>query len=270
MGGEVMRNLFSLKGKVILITGGSGYLGKAMSHALAEYGATLVLASRNVEKNKELCIELTNLYNNTNVSLELNLESREEVISKIKNFVAEYGKIDILINNSYYGASGKFHEMTYENWNKGIQGSIDTIFLCTKAVISEMRSNKKGKIINISSMYGINAPNVQELYDGDLCEKYYNPINYGVGKAGVIQFTKYIAAVYGKEGIICNSISPGPFPNEEVQKNKIFLERLINKVPLKRIGQPEDLKGAIVFLCSDSSNYINGHNLVIDGGWTIW
>ena len=266
MEGEVMKNLFDLEGKVILITGGSGYLGKAMSHALAEYGATLILASRNSKKNKELCTELTNLYNNSNTSVELDLESREDITSKIKEIMAEYGGIDILINNSYYGASGKFHE----NWSKGIQGSIDTVFLCTKAVIDEMIKNKKGKIINISSMYGINAPNVYELYEGELCEKYYNPINYGVGKAGIIQFTKYIAAVYGKEGIICNSISPGPFPNEEVQKNKIFIERLTNKVPLKRIGTPDDLKGAIVFLCSDSSNYINGHNLVIDGGWTIW
>ena len=259
-----MKNLFDLEGKVILITGGSGYLGKAMSHALAEYGATLVLASRNVKKNKELCTELTNLYSNKNIALEL------DVVSKIEKFITEYGRIDVLINNSYYGASGKFHKMTYENWNRGIQGSIDTVYLCTKAVINQMRNNKKGKIINISSMYGINAPNVDELYSGDLCEKYYNPINYGVGKAGIIQFTKYIAAVYGKEGITCNSISPGPFPNVEVQKNKTFLERLTNKVPLKRIGEPDDLKGAIVFLCSDSSDYINGHNLVIDGGWTIW
>ena len=265
-----MKNLFDLEGKVILITGGSGYLGKAMSHALAEYGATLVLASRNVKKNKELCTELTNLYSNKNIALELDLESKDDVVSKIEKFITEYGRIDVLINNSYYGASGKFHEMTYENWNRGIQGSIDTVYLCTKAVINQMRNNKKGKIINISSMYGINAPNVDELYSGDLCEKYYNPINYGVGKAGIIQFTKYIAAVYGKEGITCNSISPGPFPNVEVQKNKTFLERLTNKVPLKRIGEPDDLKGAIVFLCSDSSDYINGHNLVIDGGWTIW
>lgn len=265
-----MKNLFDLEGKVILITGGSGYLGKAMSHALAEYGATLVLASRNVKKNKELCTELTNLYSNKNIALELDLESKDDVVSKIEKFITEYGRIDVLINNSYYGASGKFHKMTYENWNRGIQGSIDTVYLCTKAVINQMRNNKKGKIINISSMYGINAPNVDELYSGDLCEKYYNPINYGVGKAGIIQFTKYIAAVYGKEGITCNSISPGPFPNVEVQKNKTFLERLTNKVPLKRIGEPDDLKGAIVFLCSDSSDYINGHNLVIDGGWTIW
>ncbi|RRD27108.1 SDR family oxidoreductase [Fusobacterium canifelinum] len=265
-----MKNLFDLKGKVILITGGSGHLGKAMAHALAEYGATLILASRNIENNKKLCNELTSLYHNQNIFLEIDLEDKEEVTIKIRKIINECGKIDILINNSYYGASKKFHEMTYEDWSRGIQGSVDTVFLCTRAVIDEMLKKKNGKIINIASMYGINAPNVYELYEGSSCEKYYNPINYGVGKAGIIQFTKYIAAVYGKEGIICNSISPGPFPSLEIQKNKTFIERLTNKVPLKRIGKPEDLKGAIVFLCSDSSNYINGHNLVVDGGWTIW
>ena len=265
-----MKSLFCLQDKVILITGGNGHLGKAMCHALAEYGATLILGSRNVEKNKELCEELTKLYNNTNISLELDLEDRKNVIVKIKDLIDKYGRIDILINNSYYGFSGKFHEMDYESWNRGIEGSVGTVFLCTRTVINEMLKIGKGKIINIASMYGINAPNVSELYDGESCEKYYNPVNYGVGKAGIIQFTKYIAAVYGKEGIICNSISPGPFPNFEIQKNKIFVERLSNKVPLKRVGQPEDLKGAIVFLCSDSSNYVNGHDLGIDAGWTVW
>ena len=266
----MIKNLFSFEDKIILITGGNGHLGKAMCHALADYGATLILASRNIEKNKQLCSELTNLYKNENIALELDLESKQDTTIKIKNLIEKYGRIDILINNSYYGFSGKFHEMDYESWNRGIEGSIGTVFLCTNAVINEMLKNKKGKIINIASMYGINAPNVYELYEGSLCEKYYNPINYGVGKAGIIQFTKYIAAVYGKEGIISNSISPGPFPNYEIQKNQIFVERLTNKVPLKRIGKPEDLQGAIIFLCSDSSNYVNGHNLVIDGGWTIW
>lgn len=265
-----MRNLFDLQDKIILITGGNGHLGRAMCHALAEYGATLILASRNNEKNKELCSELTKFYDNHNIALELDLEDKESVIPKIEKLIEKYGRIDVLINNSYYGLSGKFHEMDYNSWDRGIEGSVGTVFLCTKAVIKEMLKNKKGKIINIASMYGINAPNVDELYEGDLCEKYYNPINYGVGKAGIIQFTKYIAAVYGKGGITCNCISPGTFPSLEVQKNKMFIQRLAKKVPLGRIGRPEELKGSIVFLCSDSSNYINGHNLVVDGGWTIW
>lgn len=265
-----MKELFKLNEKNILITGGNGHLGKAMCEALAEYGANLIIVSKNNMKNEELCKYLTEKYKNKNESFYLDLEVAENVAKVIDSIIEKYKKIDILINNSYFGAGGKFHEMSYENWRKGIQGSLDITFLCTQTILKNMLQYNKGKIINISSMYGVVSPDVFELYKGEECEKYYNPINYGSGKAGIIQFTKYIAAVYGKEGITCNCISPGTFPNEEVQKNKIFIERLIKKVPLRRIGKPEDLKGAIVFLCSESSNYVNGHNLVIDGGWTIW
>ncbi|OFL80719.1 MULTISPECIES: SDR family oxidoreductase [Fusobacterium] len=265
-----MEDLFNLKKKIIVITGGNGHLGKGMCEALAKYGATLIIASSNFEKNKLLCEELNKKYKNENIPLSLDLSAKEEINKVFQEIIKKYSQIDVLINNSYYGAGGKFHDMSFENWEKGLDGSINTTYNCTRAVIENMRKNKKGKIINIASMYGVIAPNVYELYDGDNCEKYYNPINYGVGKAGIIQFTKYIAAVYGKEGITCNCISPGTFPSEKVQENKIFIERLTNKVPLKRIGKPEDLQGAIVFLCSDSSDYINGHNMVIDGGWTIW
>lgn len=265
-----MHDLFNLSGKVILITGGNGYLGKAMCEALAEYGATLLIASKNIVKNIELCNELNKKYGNKNEAYQIDLSNKDLINEKIQEIIKKYKKIDVLINNSYFGAGGKFHEMPYENWKKGIEGSLDTVFLCTKAVINKMLESKNGKIINIASMYGIVAPNVYDLYEGEECSKYYNPINYGSGKAGIIQFTKYIAAVYGKEGIICNCISPGTFPSIEVQKNKLFVERLTEKVPLKRIGRPEDLKGAIVYLCSDASNYVNGHNLVVDGGWTIW
>lgn len=265
-----MEDLFNLKNKIIVITGGNGYLGKGMCEALAKYGATLIIASSNFEKNKLLCKELNRKYKNENIPLSLDLSTKEEINKVFQEIIKKYSQIDVLINNSYYGAGGKFHDMSFENWEKGLEGSINNVYNCTRVVIENMRKNKKGKIINIASMYGIIAPNVYELYDGDNCEKYYNPINYGVGKAGIIQFTKYIAAVYGKEGITCNCISPGTFPSEKVQENKIFIERLTNKVPLKRIGKPEDLQGAIVFLCSNSSDYVNGHNMVIDGGWTIW
>lgn len=265
-----MKNLFNLTGKNILITGGNGHLGKAMCEALAEYGATLIIVSKNDIKNQELCKYLSEKYKNKNRNYYLDLENTESIEKTIKKIILDYKKIDVLINNSYFGAGGKFHEMPYENWKKGIQGSLDIAFLCTQAVIKNMLEHKEGKIINISSMYGIISPNVFDLYSGEECDKYYNPINYGSGKAGIIQFTKYIAAVYGKEGVTCNCISPGTFPSEQIQKNELFVKRLTEKVPLKRIGKPEDLKGAIVFLCSDSSNYVNGHNLVIDGGWTIW
>jgi gluconate 5-dehydrogenase len=156
--------------------------------------------------------------------------------------------------------------MTEIYWIKGIDGTINGCYRLTKSVLAHMIRNGGGKIVNVASMYGIVAPDVS-IYESN---EYYNPANYGVGKAGIIHFTKYVAAVYGKYGINSNSISPGPFPNNKAQLNKDFIDKLIAKVPLNRIGNPNDLKGIILLLASDASGFINGENITVDGGWTSW
>lgn len=261
-----MNNIFSMKNKIVLITGGNGHLGKAMSEILCEYGATLVLASRNHEKNLELQNELIKRYECKVKIIELDISNRESITENINSLIDEFGKIDVLINNSYYGAGSELLQMKDSDWDKGIDGSINSCYRMTQSVLKYMKEKKYGKIINIASMYGIVAPDVSIYEDNN----FYNPANYGVGKAGIIQFTKYIAAVYGKIGITCNSISPGPFPNINVQEDTKFIESLSKRVPLNRIGSPDDLKGITLLLASDASNYINGANIPVDGGWTIW
>ena len=261
-----MNNIFSMIDKVVLITGGNGHLGKAMSEILCEYGATLVLASRNQQKNLQLKNELIDKYNCKVKTIELDISSRENINENISNLIDEFGKIDVLINNSYYGAGSELLEMKDDDWYKGIDGSINSCYRMSQTVLKYMQEKKSGKIINIASMYGLVAPDVSIYEDNN----FYNPANYGVGKAGIIQFTKYIAAVYGKFGITCNTISPGPFPNTNVQKDNKFLENLSKRVPLNRIGVPDDMKGITLLLASDASNYINGANISVDGGWTIW
>jgi len=115
-------------------------------------------------------------------------------------------------------------------------------------------------------MYGVVSPDPRIYGDSG----YDNPPNYGAGKAAIIQFTRYAACHLAAKGIRVNAISPGPFPNPKVQENKWFISNLKNKVPLGRIGQPGDLKGAVVFLASEGSSYITGQNIVVDGGWTVW
>ncbi len=261
-----MNNIFSMKGKVVLITGGSGHLGKKMSEILCEYGATLIIGSRNYKKNLLLRDELADKYNAVVKIINLDISDRENIDKNIEDLICEFGKIDVLINNSYYGAGQELLDMEDLEWNKGIDGSINSCYRITQTVLKHMKMLKNGKIINIASMYGMVAPDVSIYDDND----FYNPANYGVGKAGIIQFTKYIAAVYGKFGITCNAVSPGPFPSEVVQKNNKFIKQLENKVPLNRIGKPEDLMGVILLLASEASNYINGANIKVDGGWTIW
>lgn len=258
--------IFNLKNSIIFLTGPNGHLGTAMAEILAENQATLILASRNYEKNVALAQRLTQAYGNINFPCICDVENETSVIDAVDSVISQFGKIDVLINNAAYSKGTLLHQMSQEEWQKGIDGSVTTVFRCIKAIIPNMILNKLGKIINVSSMYGIVAPDVS-IYKNN---SFYNPVNYGVGKAGVIQLTKYVASVYGQSGITCNCISPGPFPNQVVQKDKEFIDILSKKNPLGRIGTPEDIKGVVLLLASQASNFINGANIVVDGGWTIW
>jgi gluconate 5-dehydrogenase len=156
--------------------------------------------------------------------------------------------------------------MTDDEWAYGIDGSLNSVFRCIREVIPYFKSQGAGKIINVSSMYGIVAPQF-EVYDD--FPQFLNPPHYGAAKAGIIQLTKYYASYLGKLNINVNAVTPGPYPSDKVQKSDGFVKELEKKTCLNRIGNPEDLAGAFVFLASDASNYITGHNIVVDGGWTI-
>ena len=156
--------------------------------------------------------------------------------------------------------------MTSEEFRKGIDGGLNQFYDFIRASIEYLKLSENGKIINIASMYGTVVPDF-DIYDGR--EEFLNPPNYGTAKAGVIHLSKYYAMYLGKYNINVNSISPGPFPSEDVQKDKEFIKRLESKTKLKRIGIPEDLQGITLLLSSSLSSYITGQNIAIDGGWTI-
>lgn len=259
--------LFNLEGRVAVVTGGAGYLGSAMCEALAEFGATIVIASRNVEKCKELARRLGKRYKVRAMGTKLDTSSWKLVANCMQGINNEMGSIDILINNA---ATGKpvngIEALSERDWIEGIEGTLHGVFRCTKAVIPFMEPKKQGVIINISSMYGIVSPDPRIYGDSG----YNNPPDYGAGKAAVIQFTRYAACHLAGKGIRVNAVTPGPFPSPEVQKNQLFISNLVSKVPLGRIGQPCDLKGVVIFLASDASSYMTGQNIIVDGGWTVW
>ncbi len=250
---------FKLDGKVAIVTGGYGHLGRAFVEALHEAQAKVYVAARNKDRFLDVFKDTKNV---EFVYLDiLDTNSIKKAFSFVYN---ENGKIDILVNNAVSLDFGSAF-MDDETWNKGIDGVLNSVFRCIREVVPYMK--KGSSIINISSMYGMVSPDFR-IYNG--FEQFMSPPHYGAAKAGVIQLTRYYAIKLANKGIRVNCISPGPFPSKFVQKFDGFVENLKSKVPLGRIGEPKELKGALVFLASDASSFITGHNLVVDGGWTIW
>lgn len=260
-----MKHIFDLDKKVTIVTGGYGHLGSAMVNTLLDFGSIVIVAGRSQQK-------FQNKFGITNQRLyfvETDISDSESIKNAFSKVVVEYGSIDILINNAQYSKGQNPESMSDEDWNYSMEGVLGSAFKCIREVIPIMKSQKSGKIINISSMYGMVSPDLT-IYDADDCEKYLNPPHYGAAKAGLLQLTKYYAVFLAKYGIQVNAITPGPFPSYNTQEeNKRFIEKLVNKVPLKRIGKPEDLAGVCILLSSNASDFITGQNFVVDGGWTI-
>jgi len=259
--------LFDLKGKTVLITGGAGHLGSSISEGLAAFGANIFVLGQDEAKNKSFANSLKQEYAlSVCEGLHFDVADSLSIEKNLEYIYEQTGSIDVLINNAAYSSAGKVEAISEDDWCRGIDGTINSVFRVTKGVLKYMIPARNGNIINIASMYGMVAPD-PSIY-GDSGED--NPANYGAGKAAVIQFTKYIAATYGKLGIRANTISPGAFPCAQVQTNKEFVKNLCAKNPMGRIGKPEDLQGLIIYLSSDSSGYMTGQNIAVDGGWTAW
>ena len=259
--------MFSLKGKTIIITGGSTHLGKAMSESVCKFGGNVVICSRNAERCNEFAAQLNRQYSVECIGTYLDFCDESSIMALVSMVIDKYNSIDVLINNASFSVPDYVENQSYEDFMKGLEGTIGGTFNVTSRVIKTMINQNHGNIISVSSMYGVVSPK-PSLYE-DTCE-FPNPSNYGSGKAAIIQFTKYLACNYAKYNIRANCIVPGAFPNIETQNNTRFIEKLKSEIPMSRIGKPEDLDGITVFLASEASSYITGQSIHVDGGWTIW
>lgn len=241
-----------LKDKIIIVTGGSGLLGTHILSKLNESKAVVINADISVKTNDDL----TNIY--------CDITDAESITNTIQSVYKRYGKIDGLVNNAYprtrdWGV--KFEDIPYTSWQKNVDWQLNSQFLFCQQAVEIMKLAKSGSIVNMASIYGVLAPDFT-VYDGTQMTM---PAAYAAIKGGIINFTRYLASYCGIYGIRANCISPGGiFDNQ----NPIFVKNYEHKVPLKRMGLPEDIAAPVAFLLSDDASYITGHNLVVDGGWT--
>lgn len=258
----------SLKGRTALVVGGAGLLGGEISFVLAELGAHVFIASRDLEKCTEFAARVNRRYPSAKA-----LPFAVDIVkpASIRTLADEVGRaaggsLDILVNSGWSGRKNTFESISDEDWNFDIEVCLNGVFRTVKAMVPLLKAHR-GCILSVASMYGHVAPDYR-MYDS---ERFANPPSYGAAKAGIIQLTKYLASFLAPHGIRANCISPGPFPFESTQiENPDFIDRLAAKNPLNRIGRPVDLKGAAALLCTDAGAYMTGQNICVDGGWAVW
>ena len=273
--------MFNLKNKVVLVVGGRGYLGRDFCHYLKEQDATVI--SADMENVSNAALSSNSAKDLTGVQqVNIDVTDSSSVTVVIKDIVKKYKRIDVLV----YSVSAKpddfylpYTECSLEGWQKVINVELDGVFLVTKEVGKVMESQCNGSMILLSSIYGV-VGNDQRIYEGANLDSVYLKNKYSqnkqifshsvypVVKGGLISLARYLAAYWGRKNIRVNCISPGGVAHEG--ENKTFVDKYSQKVPLGRKAKMEEISSAVVYLASDEASYINGQNIVVDGGWTAW
>lgn len=260
-----MKNLFSLQGKTAVITGGAGYLGSCMAEAMLEHGANVTVADPADLPERLIAYE----HKGTLHHIRCDVSDTDSIREMFESSTNHFGQLDILVNNANYGAGygdTGIDKMSDEVWSIGLDGSVGTVFRCTRESIPYFRKSGGGNIVNIASMYGVVSPD-PGIYGTSGAN---NPPNYGAGKSGVLQLTRYCAGHLADDHIRVNSVAPGPFPKPRDQYKDDFQQQLEQKTMLKRTGKQHEVAGAVLFLASPAADYVTGANIAVDGGWTAW
>jgi NAD(P)-dependent dehydrogenase (short-subunit alcohol dehydrogenase family) len=267
--------LFSLEGKVAIVTGGLGLLGTQHCEALADAGATVVVADLDQAAAQKYAGGLKTSPASIGIGVDI---TRPESVAQLRDMVLrQCGGIHILVNNAAINdmvenpsaatEQSKFEHYPLDLWKRALDVNVTGMFLCCQSIGTHMANAGGGSIINIASTYGVVAPD-QSLYRRpDGTQSFYKSAAYPVTKGAVISFTRFLAAYWGSAGVRINTLSPGGVENNQ---DPHFISEYSARTPLGRMAHPRDYQGAIVFLASDASRYMTGANLIVDGGWTAW
>lgn len=254
-----------LQGKVIVVTGGGGFLGRSFCEAIVAAGGTVIVADANEKDAKPFAEDLNRRYEQRAVFMKVDITSDASIQALVESVHNEFGYIDALVNNAYprnknYGKP--FEEVTYHDFVDNVGMHVGGYFLTSKIFLNYFSERKQGNIVNVASIYGVIAPRF-EIYEGLPMTM---PVEYSVIKSGVIHLTKYITRYFKGKNIRCNAISPGGIKNKEPQA---FVERYNAYANNKGMLDAKDLSGTLVFLLSDASAFVNGQNIVVDDGWSL-
>jgi NAD(P)-dependent dehydrogenase (short-subunit alcohol dehydrogenase family) len=252
-------DMFSLKGKVAVVTGASSGLGVVFAEALAEMGANVELAARRIEKLTEVANTLRSL-NIKSRPFQCDVSKQEDVQALVDDVVKNFGRLDIIVNNAGVAAMSPATDISVEEWNKVVSVNMTGVFLCARTAARQMIKQGGGKVINIASIYGA----VGDVFPAS---------PYYATKGAVVNMTRDLAVEWAPYKIRVNAIAPGFFPSEMTEaifQDPGYLEYIRKQTPLGRPGNPDDLKGAVVYLASSASDYVTGQTIFVDGGWTAW
>jgi 2-deoxy-D-gluconate 3-dehydrogenase len=269
---------FNLAGKVAVVTGGAGLLGKEFCRTLAEAEASVVVVDLNADASAKLAADLTSAKYRVR-AVPTDITNPDSVIALVESTLKAFGRLDILVNCAAMDPKfdsdalakgltpGRFEDYPLDQWNAAMNVNLTGMFLVTQACVKPMlEKGKKGSIINICSTYGLNGPD-QRIYIKEGKRLAFKPVYYTVTKAGVMGFTKYLAAYYMGTEIRVNALTPGGVYNNH---DETFVANYSAKTILGRMAHKDEMNGALLFLASDASSYMTGGNVIVDGGWTAW
>jgi gluconate 5-dehydrogenase len=259
-----IRELFDLSGKTSLITGASGYLGGAMARALAEAGSRVVVTSRDADRAGKVAEALPDPHLVGHQGFVLDQMDAGSIEQAFAEIVDTVGHVDVLVNNGHEPLANDWTEVTPEQFTRQLANATGYFLLARLVRNHAVNRGKAASIIMLGSMYGL-VGSYPGAYEG-ICPA--SPVAYHTLKGGIVHLTRHLAVYWAADRVRVNCLSPGPFPSPKAPSG--LAARLEPHTPMRRMGVPHELKGAVLFLASDASSYMTGQNLIVDGGWTAW